>query len=89
MSSSFSGVGKGPGLTVWRIEAFKPVLQGPEAVNGQFYAGSTLVDLTRSDANANLVMYDCHLWGAKKTQYGGSTAFGSSERLFMTQNYRS
>lgn len=89
MASSFSGVGKAPGLAVWRIEAFKPVLQGPEAVNGQFYAGSTPVASTCSEANANLVMYDLDMWDANKTRTSYSGSFGSSEWLSMNQTYRS
>ncbi|KAI8818389.1 uncharacterized protein EV422DRAFT_538417 [Fimicolochytrium jonesii] len=72
---AWEGVGKKPGLRVWRIEQFK-VVAWPEAQYGSFHTGDSYIVLnTYKKPNTDALLYDVHFWlGLETTQDEAGTA---------------
>ncbi|KAI9105850.1 hypothetical protein DFS34DRAFT_31834 [Phlyctochytrium arcticum] len=59
---AWDGVGKQPGLKIWRIEQFK-VVAWPESHVGKFHTGDSYIVLnTYKHATSNAMLHDVHFW---------------------------
>eukprot|EP00884_Botryococcus_braunii_P011402 jgi/Botrbrau1/20262/Bobra.31_1s0047.1 len=76
MSSNFKDVGKSPGLTIWRIEAFKPILQAADSAKGQFYSGDAYLILHTEKTSSGTLSYSIFYWSGKDCSQdeGGAVA---------------
>ncbi|KAG0601882.1 hypothetical protein M758_11G145100 [Ceratodon purpureus] len=63
---AFQGVGQKPGMDIWRIEDFKPVLL-PKESHGKFYTGDSYIVLKTTALKTGGFHYDIHFWLGKKT----------------------
>jgi gelsolin len=73
--TAWHGVGKAPGLRVWRIEKFQ-VVPWPEAEYGKFFSGDSYIVLnTYKKPDVNALFHDVHFWlGQSSTQDEYGTA---------------
>ncbi|KAJ3059978.1 hypothetical protein HK102_009732 [Quaeritorhiza haematococci] len=73
--AAWKGVGKEPGLRVWRIENFK-VVAWPRESYGSFYAGDSYIVInTWKKPDEDKLYHDIHFWlGLETTQDEAGTA---------------
>lgn len=76
---AFHGVGREPGMELWRIENLRPVKQ-PQ-VNGKFHVGDSYILLVTSKTKSNALSHAIHFWlGAETSQdEAGIAAYKSVE----------
>jgi gelsolin len=72
---AWEGVGKAPGLHIWRIEKFK-VVPVDRKTYGQFYSGDSYILInTYKKPDTDKLLHDIHFWlGASTTQDEAGTA---------------
>jgi len=78
---AWAGVGKAPGLVIWRIEKFK-VAPVDKKTYGQFYSGDSYILLnTYKKPDTDKLLHDIHFWLGKSTTQdeAGTAAYKTVE----------
>jgi len=81
VDAAFVGVGKKPGIDIWRIEEFKVVAQ-PKESYGKFYSGDSYIVLhTKQRPGASTLEWDIHFWLGKDSSQDemGTAAYKTVE----------
>lgn len=81
VDAAFIGVGKKPGLDIWRIENFK-VVAVPREDYGKFYSGDSYIVLnTKQRPNSSTLEWDIHFWLGKNSSQDemGTAAYKTVE----------
>ena len=66
MHPAFANAGRAPGLEIWRVENFEPVLY-PKNNYGKFYTGDSFIVLNTVEAKDKKLHWDVHFWLGSET----------------------
>ncbi|XP_011180963.1 gelsolin isoform X1 [Zeugodacus cucurbitae] len=66
MHRAFANAGRAPGLEIWRIENFEPVVY-PKNNYGKFYTGDSFIVLNTIERKDKKLSWDIHFWLGSET----------------------